>query len=131
MRKLYLKLIVIFFVFVSYFLVFTAFDPNDFFGVRLNLLHNLDDSRVVSYNGDKLVTKSPYPILKYINDLDKSKEYNLILGDSKLTLLDTERISNISKEKYLNLSYGGCALEESILEFWYIVNRLNIKKSNI
>ena len=128
MRKLYLKLIVIFFVFVSYFLVFTSFDPNDFFGVRLNLLHNLDDSRVVSYNGDKLVTKSPYPILKYINDLDKSKEYNLILGDSKLTLLDTERISNISKEKYLNLSYGGCALEESILEFWYIVNRLNIKK---
>ena len=128
MRKLYLKFTGILLFFVSYFLVFIAFDPNDFWGVRLNLLHNLDDSRVVSYDGDKLVTKSPYPILKYVNDIDKDDEYSLILGDSKITLLDAERISNMSKEKYLNLSYGGCALEESILEFWYIVKRVNIKK---
>lgn len=128
MRKLYLKFSVILLFFVSYFLVFIAFDPNDFWGVRLNLLHNLDDSRAVSYDGDKLVTKSPYPILKYVNDIDKDDEYSLILGDSKITLLDAERISNMSKEKYLNLSYGGCALEESILEFWYIVKRVNIKK---
>ena len=128
MRKLYLKFTGILLFFVSYFLVFIVFDPNDFWGVRLNLLHNLDDSRAVSYDGDKLVTKSPYPILKYVNDIDKVDEYSLILGDSKITLLDTERISNMSKEKYLNLSYGGCALEESILEFWYTVKRLKLKK---
>ena len=128
MRKLYLKFTGILLFFVSYFLVFIVFDPNDFWGVRLNLLHNLDDSRAVSYDGDKLVTKSPYPILKYVNDIDKVDEYSLLLGDSKITLLDAERISNMSKEKYLNLSYGGCALEESILEFWYTVKRLKLKK---
>ena len=127
-KKIYIKILFIMLVMVTYLIVFVCFDPNDLWGVRLNLLHNLDDSRIVSYNGDKIVTKSPYPILKYVNDIDKNEEYSLILGDSKLTFVDAERISNISKEKYLNLSYGGCALEESILEFWYIVQRLKIKK---
>ena len=128
MRKLYLKFTFIVLFLVSYFLMFIAYDPNDFLGIRLNLLHNLNDSRVVSYSGDKLVTKSPYPLLKYINDIDKDIDYSIILGDSKLTFLDAQRISKISGEKYLNITYGGCALEESIFEFWYTIKRIKIKK---
>ena len=128
MRKLCLKFSILLSLFFSYFLLFISFDSGDFLGVRVRFLCNTDDSRVVSYNGDKLVTKSPYPLLKYINDIDKDIDYSIILGDSKLTFLDAQRISKISGEKYLNITYGGCALEESILEFWYTIKRIKIKK---
>lgn len=128
MRKLYLKFIFIFMFLILYFFMFLAFDSNDFSRVRVRYLHNLDEVKVVSYNGDKVFFNSPYPLLKYINDIDKNKEYSIILGDSKFTFLDTIRLSKISGDNYLNISYGGAALEESILEFWYTANRLKLKK---
>ena len=128
MRKLYLKFAGILLFFVSYFLVFIAFDTNDFSRIRADYLHNITDTKVVSYNGDKTFLNSPYPLMKYINDIDKNNEYSIILGDSKFAFLDVMRLSSISGEKYLNISYGGAALEESILEFWYTVKRLKLKK---
>lgn len=128
MRKLYLKIIIVFMVFISYFFMFLAFDSDDFSRVRVSYLHNLDEVKVVSYNGDKVFFNSPYPLLKYINDIDKNKEYSIILGDSKFTFLDIIRLSKISGDNYLNISYGGAALEESILEFWYTIKRIKIKK---
>ncbi|MGP1599054.1 hypothetical protein [Catonella sp.] len=128
MRKLFLKIIIVFISFLIYFAMFTAFDSNDFSRVRVSCLHNIDDIKVVSYNGDNIFSNSPYPLLKYINDIDKNNEYSIILGDSKFTFLDVMRLSKISGEKYLNISYGGAALEESILEFWYTVKRIKVKK---
>ena len=128
MRKLYLKFIFVFMVFILYFFMFLAFDSNDFSRIRVNYLHNIGSVKVVSYNGDNVFSNSPYPLLKYINDIDKNKEYSIILGDSKFTFLDIIRLSKISGDNYLNISYGGAALEESILEFWYTTNRLKLKK---
>ena len=128
MRKLYLKFIFVFMVFILYFFMFLAFDSNDFSRIRVNYLHNIGYVKVVSYNGDNVFSNSPYPLLKYINDIDKNKEYSIILGDSKFTFLDIIRLSKISGDNYLNISYGGAALEESILEFWYTTNRLKLKK---
>ncbi|MGP1412117.1 MAG: hypothetical protein ACTTKD_09835 [Peptoanaerobacter stomatis] len=107
MRKLFLKIIIVFISFLIYFAMFTAFDSNDFSRVRVSCLHNIDDIKVVSYNGDNIFSNSPYPLLKYINDIDKNNEYSIILGDSKFTFLDVMRLSKIFGEKYLNISYGG------------------------
>ena len=128
MRKLCFKFGILLFLFVSYLLLFIAFDSNDFLGVRVRFLHNIKDTKVVSYNGDKIFSDSPDPVLKYISNINKNKEYSIILGDSKFTFLDVKRLSKISGEDYLNISYGGAALEESILEFWYTVKRIKVKK---
>ena len=59
MRKLYEKILILLFLALLYILLFLSFDTNDKFGVRINILHNLSDIKIISYDGTK-TAYSPY-----------------------------------------------------------------------
>lgn len=123
LKKLYFKLLLVLIPIFLYFVVFVSFDANDYAGLRSSLLNNIDDNKLISSKGDKIVN-SPYSIIKYINALPKEDNYVFIFGDSKIENADSVNLKKLDGRTYVNLAFGGCRLEESITEFWYTVSKV-------
>lgn len=112
MRKLYEKILILLFLALLYILLFLSFDTNDKFGVRINILHNLSDIKIISYDGTK-TAYSPYANFDYIKHMERvgATDYTVILGDSRLQRVNCQRMYKETGEKYVNLSFGGCTLD--------------------
>lgn len=132
MKKLYKRLGFLSLLMFAYLVFFTCFDEYDFFSIR-QLIGNEKkiDYFVISDKGDKVTKANPYTSFLYIFNADKTKEYTIILGDSRMTRINPEKIKKYmgsDDEEILNLSYGGAALSESIDEFYFALKHLKIKK---
>ena len=55
-------------------------------------------------------------------------DYTIILGDSRLERLNCRRMYEETGEKYVNLSFGGCTLDEEIFELKYLLPRIKMKR---
>ena len=122
MKKLYLKLLLIILPIIAYFILFLAFDVNDFSGLRNSVFNNIEKTKLIAYDGTKIVD-SPYSIIKYINNLDQNIKYSFIFGDSRVNGADVTKMSRLDGKKYINLAFGGCSLKESIDEFWIAISK--------
>lgn len=124
MKKLYIKLVIIILPIIAYFAMFLAFDINDFSGLRKAVFHNVEETKLIAYDGTKTID-SPYSIIKYINNLGKSDDvkYSLIFGDSRINGIDAVKLNKLDNRKYINLAFGGCTMKESIDEFWLAVSK--------
>ena len=49
------------------------------------------------------------------------------MGDSRLERLNCRRMYEETGEKYVNLSFGGCTLDEEIFELKYLLPRIKMK----
>jgi hypothetical protein len=129
MRKLSEKILILLFLALLYILLFLSFDTNDKFGVRINILHNLSDIKIISYDGTK-TAYSPYANFDYIKHMERvgATDYTVILGDSRLQRVNCQRMYKETGEKYVNLSFGGCTLDEEVFELKYLMSRLKMKK---
>ena len=129
MRKLYEKILILLFLALLYILLFLSFDTNDKFGVRINILHNLSDIKIISYDGTK-TAYSPYANFDYIKHMERvgATDYTVILGDSRLQRVNCQRMYKETGEKYVNLSFGGCTLDEEVFELKYLMSRVKMKK---
>lgn len=127
--KLYVKLLVIILPIIVYFIVFLAFDVNDFSGLRHSIFKNIDETKLIAYDGTKTVD-SPYSIIKYINNIDENKniKYSFIFGDSRINGVDVVKLNKFDGKKYVNLAFGGCTMKESIDEFWLAASRLKSER---
>ena len=131
MRKLYKRLMIICLFFVVYCIVFIRFDLYDFFGVRVKYFNETSGTFIMDELGNRATKYTPFPTIKYINNLPDDKTYSVIFGDSKIDKVDPRNLSKIEDNKntvWLNISYGGCTPEESILEFYYTVKRVKLDK---
>ena len=124
MKKLYLKLLIILIPVMAYFIIFVAFDVNDFLGLRHSLFNNIEETKLIAYDGTKAVD-SPYSIIRYINNIDKNNNvrYSFIFGDSRINGIDIIKLNKLDGKKYINLAFGGCTMKESIDEFWLAVSK--------
>ena len=124
MKKLYIKLVIIILPIIAYFTLFLAFDINDFSGLRKAVFHNVEETKLIAYDGTKTID-SPYSIIKYINNLGKSKtvKYSFIFGDSRINGIDAMKLNKLDNRNYVNLAFGGCTMKESIDEFWLAVSK--------
>ena len=124
MRKLCIKIFIILIPIIAYFTLFLAFDVNDFSGLRHSLFHNIEESKIIAYDGMKTVD-SPYSIIKYINELDSNKEvkFSYIFGDSRINGIDVVKLHSLDGKNYINLAFGGCTMKESVDEFWLAVSK--------
>ena len=129
MRKLFFKMLILLFFLTLYILLFLSFDTNDKFGVRINILHNLSDIKIISYDGTK-TAYSPYANFDYIKHMEKvgDTDYTVILGDSRLQRVNCQRMYKETGEKYVNLSFGGCTLDEEVFELKYLMRKIKMKK---
>src|SRR5688500_8467306 len=50
---------------------------------------------------------------------------NIILGDSRTDFLGTDKIEQITGEKWANLAYGGATMPEIIQTFWYATKHIS------
>lgn len=131
MIRLYKRLGIICLFFVVYYAVFIRFDLYDFFGVRVKYFNEIENTFIVDESGNRVTKYNPYPTIKYINCLSDDKTYSVIFGDSKIDRIDVRNLARIEGNKdtkWLNLSYGGCPPEESILEFYYTTKRVKLDK---
>ena len=129
MRKLFFKILILLFFLTLYILLFLSFDTNDKFGVRINILHNLSDIKIISYDGTK-TAYSPYANFDYIKHMERvgATDYTVILGDSRLQRVNCRRMYKETGEKYVNLSFGGCTLDEEVFELKYLMRKIKMKK---
>ena len=131
MIRLYKRLGIICLFFVVYYAVFIRFDLYDFFGVRVKYFNEIENTFIVDESGNRVTKYNPFPTIKYINCLSDDKTYSVIFGDSKIDRIDVRNLARIEGNKdtkWLNLSYGGCPPEESILEFYYTTKRVKLDK---
>ena len=131
MIRLYKRLGIICLFFVVYYAVFIRFDLYDFFGVRVKYFDEIENTFIMDESGNRVTKYNPFPTIKYINCLPNDKTYSVIYGDSKIDKIDVRNLAKIEGNKHtkwLNLSYGGCPPEESILEFYYTVKRVKLDK---
>ena len=125
MKKLYLKLLIILIPVIAYFIIFVLFDINDFSGLRHSFFNNIEETKLIAYDGTKAVD-SPYSIIRYINNIDKNNNvrYSFIFGDSRINGIDIIRLNKLDGKKYINLAFGGCTMKESVDEFWLTVSKV-------
>lgn len=97
--KLIKKLSVLILPVVVYFMIFWAFEPYNYFGIK-----STADTGSVIYR---------------VRSFDKSPQNAIILGDSRMAHFDSQLVNEISGKSFSNLAFGGAALRESIDMFYY------------
>lgn len=131
MLKIYKKILLISIFFVVYYIFFVCFDYYDFFGLRVKYFNEINDTFITDETGKRIRKEVPFPTMKYIADLSNSNSYSVIFGDSKSYSLNPVNIAEYADNKqttWLNLSFGGCTLEESIIEFYYTARNIKFDK---
>lgn len=130
MIKLFKRLGILSLFFLAYYMIFIRFDKYDFFGVRLKYFDEIKDNFVVDDSGNRITKTTIFPTIKYIAELKDDQSYSIILGDSRASFINPQYMANMDANKttWLNLAFGSCSLEESVLEFYYTVQKVKLDK---
>jgi len=114
-----------------YYALFIFFDYYDFFGIKIKYFKYTNDTYMADEFGNRIRKEVPFPTMKYIADLQRDNTYSVIFGDSKSYSLNPMHIAKMVGNRsttWLNLSFGGCTLEESIIEFYYTAQKVRLDK---
>ena len=105
------KLLFVFLPLIVYFIIFLCKEPYNYWGIREN---------------QRNVTS---PISGMRQALSGKCE-NILIGDSKIALIDTEALynSNITGELYYNFSFTGASTKEKCDMFWWANKYNDLKK---
>ncbi|HOX28682.1 MAG TPA: hypothetical protein PLQ76_05950 [bacterium] len=80
----------------------------------------LDKARI-SYGANHLLYK--------IAEFDRKPRPNIILGDSRMNYLKTEKVEAAARAPYSNLAYGGGMIKEAIDTYWFASRRTHLKNA--
>lgn len=94
MAKIIKKIAILLIPIALYYAVFIAFEPNNYFGIRKQAAGSDIMGKLRSYS--------------------RTKENNIILGDSRSAKFDTEQVKEITGKDFANLGYGGASLKEQL-----------------
>ena len=100
MKKLISKLALALLPVALYLMVFLAFEPNNYFGLRKNTNGNSPIARIRAY--------------------EKAPQNAIILGDSRMAHFDMNLVEQSAGRPFSNAAYGGASLEETVDEFYYL-----------
>jgi len=53
---------------------------------------------------------------------------NLLLGDSRMDALKSERVKELTGTDYFNLAYGGATIREIIESFWFASRHASVSR---
>ena len=83
--------------------VFVAFEPNNYFGLKASAGSSQPVARVRAYQ--------------------QNPGTHLILGDSRLAHFDMDLVEEVSGQEWQNLSFGGASLQETLDLADYVLGR--------
>ena len=94
---------------LTYFCLFAAFEPNNYFGLHPN-------------------TDSDAPISR-LKDFKREPGNSIIIGDSRFAHFDMDLVNETSGRPWQNLAFGGASLREGIdLLNWALDNNPNLEE---
>lgn len=118
MKKLLLKTILFATPFIIFSIVILKIDPYNYFTY---------DPRQIRIKLD-IARKLNYALWKLI-EFKRNSSANILLGDSRMGILNSEIILKNIGEKYYNFSYGGGTLPEMIDTFWFATTCTRIRNA--
>lgn len=93
--------------------------------------YNMFGSQVFSKEQKKNTAfRLNYALWRYI-EFDKNPNENILLGDSRMDVLDNEAVKNLTGRDFYNLSFGGGTLPEIIQTFWYADDVISLEEVKI
>ncbi|MBS1752199.1 MAG: hypothetical protein JST63_20045 [Bacteroidetes bacterium] len=95
--------------FVIFFIIIAFLDPFNYLG----------KNGIINDNIKQLYSGKINYALWELNAYKKHPTENILLGDSRIMLVDTGVVNKIKHKKFVNLGYGGGSLKEAIETFWY------------
>jgi hypothetical protein len=118
MKKLVLKLFFFSIPFIIVALIIIRIDPYNYF--------SWDPQKTV--NEKKIARKLNYVLYNLVK-YKRNPSSNILLGDSRMGIVNSENILKITGEKYYNFYYGGGTLPEMIETFWFATKCTQIKNA--
>ena len=108
MRRLVLKLVLLALPFAALALTVRLVDPYRYFG---------DRAAGERREWDEIASRLSPPLWK-LTGFRRHPVPNILLGDSRMALLDPAEIASVARRPFANLAYGGGSLKEAIATFW-------------
>src|SRR5262245_64199418 len=108
MRRLALKLALLALPFAVLALTVWLVDPYCYFG---------DCPSEERRGWDEIASRVSPPLWK-LTSFRRNPAPNILLGDSRMALLDPVQVASIARRPFANLAYGGGSLKEAIATFW-------------
>ena len=105
MRAILKKLALLAIPVLVWLVVFVAFEPNNYFGLKASAGSSQPVARVRAYQ--------------------QNPGTRLILGDSRLAHFDMDLVEEVSGQKWQNLSFGGASLKETLDLADYVLSRFS------
>jgi len=93
-------------------------DPYEYFSFNLIIEHS---------QKKKVASRINYVLWKLIH-YKRTPYPNVIIGDSRLNVINTDLSNMIDGQEYFNLSYGGGTLSEICSTFWWVKNLAKLKR---
>lgn len=98
-------------------LIVAFIDPFGFLGISLFVRDQIKKDYAIEL--DCVLWKSI--------QFEKQPMANILLGDSRMGMLDVNTIQQTCGEPYFNFAYGGGTLAEAIDTFWFAANKTKLK----
>ena len=95
MKKILRNIALLLLPILLYYIVFIAFEPNNYFGIRQEPLGGTD-------------------IIARMRIFQREPENALVVGDSRVAKLNMDVFEQTLGKPYFNLTYGGSSLTESL-----------------
>lgn len=111
----------VFFLLFPYGLIFASviiIDPYEYFS--FNLVAQSEQKK-------KVASRINYVLWKLLH-FKKAPHPNVIIGDSRMNVIKTDRLNRIDGKAYYNLSYGGGTLSEICNTFWWVKDLVKLKR---
>jgi hypothetical protein len=104
--------------FCLYALFILLADPFDFLGA----------SRAIPDDVKLQTSFQLNPCLWKMNEFRRAPRENVLLGDSRMMSLHSERIKELTGADFYNFAYGGASLREIIDTFWFAAGRVPLRR---
>lgn len=83
--------------------------------------------RVLPIETKLQVSKKLNPRLWKVIQFNRAPEPNVLFGDSRVDIIDTDRILELTGQDYFNFAYPGGTLDEVITSFWFATEHIQLK----
>lgn len=104
------------------------------FGIYFAIIYTIDpfnyagDNKVISDTVKQQYSGKINYALWELNAFRKRPSPYILLGDSRMLLVDTKILNRIKQQEFINLAYGGGNLNEAINTFWFVSKTCALKE---
>lgn len=117
MKGFFKKLLLFIIPFVLYVVLIVLTDPYNYWN------HN----KIIPLEVKLTISRELNGRLWKVVQFNRTPKPNVMFGDSRVDMIDTKRMRDITGADYYNFGYPSATLQEIIETFWYVANKVELK----